>query len=1423
MAEIDLEVGQSPSSQVGGVIFKFTEDTFKEAMDTYGPENLAQTLSIRAGNSVPSELSFTLDSLRTGDAKIAPILDMFPVTKDMSLEERKEYFSNPEAALALFSNMEDFGMYEANVTSYPGLEAIADSFARMIPSGILASEGLKKGAQVTSRALKNIRPRSPAGLIAKAGGYGFGALTGAGIGYEVGQEISDYAFGDPLPIAPSLMAYNNFGETAALSLNPSALSLSFRATKDPNWLGANDFLKNYRQVTKGRWPGLNNAEKITEAASGLDPKIFQQALNSSQGRPFAFGKLGFDPSLGPKSSRFLGAVETGIGGMRDRANKRRSTTLIFDALAGTGASVGAFTAESFFPGSELARFGSEILFAGLPGPIIEGGVKGSVAASDRLKDLFLRMVNDDGVGDVKRRIGMQRILKAVTSNPDYTGDDMINVFLQQIENADFGDEKIPVSLFSASKNNKITKILQQIDMNLGTVSDELEVATEKGREQFIANAKAAIMELKAQGDPEAVQLAATLQKDLFSESLQNEMTSKLKVFYDALDAVTGGNPEAIQKYNVSDMLFTRLNKFMDDVKDRENTLWGDVGNYTLNNFDEDNLPSMMGIFDVPYQDGGLRFNSETAKAQFWSNLPKGTADDLKLVFNYFGRNLDGTPIGQETGGTSTSQISPALSKAYDSFQEKADELQGTQLFDVLRRTEERADGISDVNERIRYLRTQADNLREETSNVSRSGLGDGTGNRSRALATAFDRLAQIELLKSREVNTTRLSAGTVDGEELENPLNAERLYDMRSALLAASSSLRKNRDPRSGGRKTAKSMDRMAEAVLTDLLSDDTASESYNLARAFTQASRDVTERSFLGDFKDVDKKGRPIVTTENALEYIFKRGGSDQAIRRMQEMDDARQFISNEMGLDAEAASKQVGDIDASMQSVLQWAFSNTVDEVADPNDPTKTLRVINPTKLKAFRAKPENQELLARFPTIARELGNSESAQYMYNTLKDDAALFNTSDNVKALEAVIATGEKPGLIAANAINSAQPFQELKNIIHLVKNKQNVSISPDGSIDLKVTPRGTIENADGVEYTQEQALNGLRSAILTYATTKSGNEGLKFNARTMFDTLFTKLPNMDSKDASLAKFMEQENLMSPEQIANMKTALKQMINIDEAFQKGNLEEVLFKNPTKAKLLAARSMGAMMGARGLNQFNELLQKMGLGGGGNSMGAGLVIARGGAESAQDFFLVAPEAAINKGMIEIMQDPKLFRELTLEIQNKKQYQASNRAINQFFANLGVDQLAKRQSLITRPILMASPDYEPYEEPETEVEEVVTPTDFSQMSGAEIRAMINSGEIKSREDQKRAQEALRRRRLPSNDQQGAVAPPPRPPVPTPSPVGPPTTRASAVPSPAPAPVNSGPVDRTRYAALFPNDPIVSMMQPRQMRRGGIASLLE
>ena len=70
--------------------------------------------------------------------------------------------------------------------------------------------------------------------------------------------------------------------------------------------------------------------------------------------------------------------------------------------------------------------------------------------------------------------------------------------------------------------------------------------------------------------------------------------------------------------------------------------------------------------------------------------------------------------------------------------------------------------------------------------------------------------------------------------------------------------------------------------------------------------------------------------------------------------------------------------------------------------------------------------------------------------------------------------------------------------------------------------------------------------------------------------------------------------------------------------------------------------------------------------------------------------------------------------------------------------------------------------------------------------------------------------------------------PSVQRPSPVEPPTTQALAVPSPSPvsAPASSGPVDRTRYASLFPNDMVSGMINqnsgPQPFARGGIASLM-
>ena len=157
--ELETSLSEAPTveSQLDDIRYNFTEDTFREAMETYGPENTARALIQRASATQPPEMQFTLDSLQTGKD---PILDLFPVTKDMSEEERRKYFSNPEAALRLLSNMEDFGKYDPKSNRLSGFAAMTDSFARFIPEGIGMSEGALLGARLMKNCGQNATQNS---------------------------------------------------------------------------------------------------------------------------------------------------------------------------------------------------------------------------------------------------------------------------------------------------------------------------------------------------------------------------------------------------------------------------------------------------------------------------------------------------------------------------------------------------------------------------------------------------------------------------------------------------------------------------------------------------------------------------------------------------------------------------------------------------------------------------------------------------------------------------------------------------------------------------------------------------------------------------------------------------------------------------------------------------------------------------------------------------------------------------------------------------------------------------------------------------------------------------------------------------------------------------------------------------------------
>ena len=1389
-----------------GIIYQFTEDTLDEALGTYGLGNTAAALANRAGASVKPELSFNIESLRSAEA---PILDLMPLTKDMTKEQRLAYFNNDEAILSLFSNVDDFGMYDPSRSTAPGLAALAQSYAQNVLEGTFMGEGAALALTGAKKIADKMPARSVPQIMAKLGLYGVTGLFGAKVGQEVGEAVTEYAAGKPNPIVPSLNAYKNWGETTGLGMNPSSLTMSFRYTADPNFLGASRFIDNYQRVSKGGSPTAQRMMELAQSSSGLKPSVFKQALDARQGGKYFGGRLGFDPSKGPVGMRVMSAAEGAISSSKEKAFAAPFATPVLEALSAAGAGVGAFAAESVAPDSEGGRFAAEFIGAALPGPAAELTMRSGKTAIKKLRDLARRWYTNraETLSDAPKKEGIGRLVDAIERSNQYTGEEQLNQFLDILLNApeDVGS----VSLAASTADSSLTPVLRMIDADLSRVSDELSVATEKGREQFLTKAKQTILDLRDKdGSPEAINFAAALEQGLFEESLTNNMNDRLEKFFLALERVSGGDPQELEKYNISGQVYDRLDNFLEQVKERETAFWSEVGPYEIQGFSEENLPTTMTVFDRDQQQGGLKFKSETDKAGFFASLPRGAVTDLTKIFNYFGRNLDGSLMESADGAapTATAVISEAqrtLNKANNASAgfpypdrptvnissetgfpttQLVDRMvdQGASVDEIIRAAREEAgrqrslssksgsnhdrlakafdaqatqlatDGLggagqattvsapdlnaaqarfddaregffaADSGDRLRpdkrqqveaYIRNlnkvSPEDMEEHISNRF-SGFGrDSQGDPFdyNAAEEAYVRAAADLSLQRRAAQESvqtgfeqgQITGPSVDGEELENPLTATRLRDVRSKLLAQARVLRKVPDPSKGGASQARQLENLAHAMNEDLLSDKTASATYNQARAFTLAARAVTERTFLGTLADVDSKGRPRISREGMLDFLFKQGGNDAVSLRQQELDVTKDFIRAQMGLEPDIAEDTVGDIDGAYQTGLRYIISEIAEEKPDPREGRQgeSILQINPTKLKNFKKNPANKEILAKYPNIAKDLIDAEKAQNLVNTFGKDAAVFKRSDDFKALDSVIGTGEKAGKVVANAISSDNPFKQLNYLESLIKNKKDLTVSPDGKITVNMKPRTTILSPEGVEYTQEQAKAGLRNSVFAYAVTKAGGDRY-MNPKSMFTTLFSTLPNMTGRDVNLMEWMVSKDLMTKEHVSGVRQALKEMMNVEEAFKQGKLENVLFKNPTRAKRTSARMLGATLGVRAQQQMNDLLSKVGIGADGNAMGAGMVAGKEGSEMSQDLMLRAPEAAVNKAMVLLMQDPKMFRTLTMELQNDRQNAANNKLISNFLAQFGFQQLSRRDAVFLRPIVKPEEEYVPYEEP-------------------------------------------------------------------------------------------------------------------------------
>ena len=573
-----------------------------------------------------------------------------------------------------------------------------------------------------------------------------------------------------------------------------------------------------------------------------------------------------------------------------------------------------------------------------------------------------------------------------------------------------------------------------------------------------------------------------------------------------------------------------------------------------------------------------------------------------------------------------------------------------------------------------------------------------------------------------------------------NPATAQKFFEMRSGLLNKASILRKNGDLVNAGR-----IDKISDALLRDLTSQkDGASQAYNAARAYTFARNNVFTRSFLNDLQTVDKQRGLVMSPEQLLDQAF-RGGSNATVQRFDQIRAAGRFLVDEAGFSEDVVGML--DADAIMSAALRDSLGKIMDRktTINPARPNETIEtfVVNETKLKTLKQQPGTQELFKFIPDLEKDLADATSATKAYNNMLGDVEnsispnqakqLGFDEDQMKALYDTkafqwVLQYEDPGKAVAKALASDSPTMAMNSLYRMASEA----------------------SMEGTEFTREQAMSGLKSAILNNALVKSNNSTGLPNGDVLQKELFGQMKGVDpSVKFSMEDFLVRKGLSTEDEMADLQKAIKTMRGVEEAYASGDFENVLFKNPSLAKLFYVRIAGATAGSAIQNKMMSLL-------GLPRMSGGLIAEQTGSEVVQKLLLRGPESQRIKVMTELFSNPKALAAAMKEIKSKDDLDSAMTALDKIFSPLA-RQVGRRIPLGVR----AAEEEEEYVPPPVQP---VTPN------------------------------------LPLESQQGSLNPPVLN-IPTQGPDAAPMFSQQATAA-SPPPQNTGPVDRTRYAALFPED---------------------
>ena len=455
-----------------------------------------------------------------------------------------------------------------------------------------------------------------------------------------------------------------------------------------------------------------------------------------------------------------------------------------------------------------------------------------------------------------------------------------------------------------------------------------------------------------------------------------------------------------------------------------------------------------------------------------------------------------------------------------------------------------------------------------------------------AAETFSAKLGSIERFVNRKTKELDLNPDPNNPTDPANlaPLTLQELVDMRSRAMSL------GREARARGEQDiAHVAFKVADAMLEDLNGAVGKDGAYNVARAYSRALNDTFTRAFADNALATTKTGAERIAPELLADRLF-RGGADPTYLRLQEINDIGTFMTQQ-GL--EGAEETVNTLLGVTDSLLR----NAASQIFDP----ATGRV-NPNQLAKWQR--NNKAILERFPTLANDLADAETAE---NTLR--VMLDTNRDAVNDLKGQITfasllpdSNESPTSVIGRIFSRGNrtPMRDLNNLKRVVD--------------------------DAPEELRNSARRGLQYSILDWAMTGGGSTSETFSPSAVYAKLFEKTPNAFARDMSPMTWMVNNGIIEQSEVANLRKTLAEMIKYEVGEANGTIGELVEQAGPMLDFYL-RVTGSNLGAR----YSQLM-----GGGGGD----LIARQAGSRIMRDVFEKMPQGMKTDVMTGMMRDPQLL---------------------------------------------------------------------------------------------------------------------------------------------------------------------------------------